>query len=101
MAWKIKRQSNDELRQRFIDQTVPQLELLGCTAPDPDLKWNEARGHYDFGEIQWSEFYEVLKGNGPCNKERLATRRKAIEDGTWVREAAVAYARKQQPKNVA
>lgn len=101
MAWKIKRQSNDELRQRFIDQTVPQLELLGCTAPDPDLKWNEARGHYDFGEIQWSEFYEVLKGNGPCSKERLATRRKAIADGAWVREAAVAYARKQQPKNVA
>lgn len=98
MAWKIKRQSNDELRQRFIDQTVPQLELLGCTAPDPHLKWNEERGHYDFGDIQWEEFYEVLKGNGPCNTERVATRRKAIEDGTWVREAAVAYARKQQQK---
>jgi len=101
MAWKIKRQTNDELRQRFIDQTVPQLELLGCTAPDPDLKWNEARGHYDFGEIQWDEFYEVIKGNGPCNLERVATRRKAIEDGAWVREAAVAYARKQQNKNAA
>ncbi|WP_263262158.1 1,2-phenylacetyl-CoA epoxidase subunit PaaA [Pseudomonas sp. RIT-PI-S] len=101
MAWKIKRQSNDELRQRFIDQTVPQLELLGCTAPDPDLKWNAERGHYDFGEIQWQEFYEVLKGNGPCNKERVAARRKAIEEGAWVREAAVAYARKQQNKNVA
>lgn len=101
MAWKIKRQTNDELRQRFIDQTVPQLELLGCTAPDPDLKWNEARGHYDFGEIQWEEFYEVIKGNGPCNLERVATRRKAIEDGAWVREAAVAYARKQQNKNAA
>lgn len=98
MAWKIKRQSNDELRQRFIDQTVPQLELLGCTAPDPHLKWNEERGHYDFGDIQWEEFYEVLKGNGPCNTERVATRRKAIEDGAWVREAAVAYARKQQQK---
>lgn len=98
MAWKIKRQSNDELRQRFVDQTVPQLELLGCTAPDPDLKWNEERGHYDFGDIQWEEFYEVLKGNGPCNTERVATRRKAIEDGAWVREAAVAYARKQQQK---
>lgn len=101
MAWKIKRQTNDELRQRFIDQTVPQLELLGCTAPDPHLKWNEARGHYDFGEIQWDEFYEVIKGNGPCNLERVATRRKAIEDGAWVRKAAVAYARKQQNKNAA
>lgn len=101
MAWKIKRQTNDELRQRFIDQTVPQLELLGCTAPDPELKWNAERGHYDFGEIQWNEFYEVIKGNGPCNLERVATRRKAIEDGAWVREAAVAYARKQQNKNAA
>ncbi|WP_462384072.1 1,2-phenylacetyl-CoA epoxidase subunit PaaA [Pseudomonas sp. Marseille-QA0892] len=98
MAWKIKRQSNDELRQRFIDQTVPQLEILGCTAPDPDLKWNEARGHYDFGEIQWDEFYEVLKGNGPCNTERVATRRNAYADGAWVREAAVAHARKKQQK---
>ena len=101
MAWKIKRQSNDELRQRFIDQTIPQLELLGCTAPDPDLKWNAERGHYDFGAIQWQEFYDVLKGNGPCNQERLATRRNAIESGAWVREAAVAYARKQQNKNAA
>ncbi|MFV3291569.1 1,2-phenylacetyl-CoA epoxidase subunit PaaA [Pseudomonas sp. NY11955] len=101
MAWKIKRQTNDELRQRFIDQTVPQLELLGCSAPDPELKWNAERGHYDFGEIQWDEFYEVIKGNGPCNLERVATRRKAIEDGAWVREAAVAYARKQQNKNAA
>ncbi|MBA1290907.1 1,2-phenylacetyl-CoA epoxidase subunit PaaA [Pseudomonas japonica] len=101
MAWKIKRQSNDELRQRFIDQTVPQLELLGCTAPDPDLKWNEERGHYDFGAIQWEEFYQVLKGNGPCNRERLETRRVAYEDGAWVREAAVAYARKQQQRHTA
>ncbi len=98
MAWKIKRQSNDELRQRFIDQTVPQLELLGCIAPDPHLKWNEERGHYDFGDIQWEEFYEVLKGNGPCNVERVATRCKAIEDGAWVRAAAVAHAHKQQQK---
>ena len=90
MAWKIKRMSNDDLRQRFIDQTVPQLEFLGCTAPDPDLKWNEERGHYDFGPINWQEFYDVLKGNGPCNRERIATRRKAIEDGAWVREAAAA-----------
>ncbi|WP_191832525.1 1,2-phenylacetyl-CoA epoxidase subunit PaaA [Pseudomonas fluorescens] len=101
MAWKIKRQSNDELRQRFVDQTVPQLELLGCTAPDPELKWNEQSGHYDFGAIDWNEFYEVLKGNGPCNQERVAVRSKAIEDGAWVREAAVAYARKQQNKNAA
>mgnify|MGYP004713955339 FL=1 len=101
MAWKIKRQTNDELRQRFIDQTVPQLELLGCTAPDPHLKWNAERGHYDFGDIQWDEFYEVIKGNGPCNQERVATRRQAIEGGAWVREAAVAYARKQQNKNAA
>lgn len=101
MAWKIKRQTNDELRQRFIDQTVPQLELLGCTAPDPELKWNAERGHYDFGDIQWDEFYEVIKGNGPCNLERVATRRNAIDSGAWVREAAVAYARKQQNKNAA
>ncbi|MBG8559354.1 1,2-phenylacetyl-CoA epoxidase subunit A [Pseudomonas qingdaonensis] len=101
MAWKIKRQSNDELRQRFVDQTIPQLELLGCTAPDPDLKWNAERGHYDFGAIQWQEFFDVLKGSGPCNQERLATRRNAIESGAWVREAAVAYARKQQNKNAA
>ena len=101
MAWKIKRQSNDELRQRFVDQTVPQLELLGCSAPDPDLKWNAERGHYDFGEIQWQAFYEVLKGNGPCNQERAAQRRKPIDDGAWVREAALAYAKKQQAKNTA
>lgn len=98
-AWKIKRKSNDDLRQQFVDQTVPQLEFLGCTAPDPELKWNEERGHYDFGEIKWDEFYEVIKGNGPCNYERIATRRKAIDDGAWVREAAVAYAEKQNMKN--
>ncbi len=101
MAWKIKRHSNDELRQRFLDQTVPQLELLGCTAPDPDLKWNEARGHYDFGEIDWSEFFEVLKGNGPCNRERIETRKQAIDDGAWVREAAKAYAAKQRARQAA
>lgn len=98
MAWKIKRRSNDELRQMFIDQTVPQLEFLGCTAPDPDLKWNAERGHYDFGEIDWNEFYQVINGNGPCNRERLATRKQAIEEGTWVRQAAKAYAEKQQRK---
>ena len=94
MAWKIKRQSNDELRQRFVDQTIPQLELLGCSLPDPALRWNEERGHYDFGEIQWDEFHSVLAGNGPCNEERLATRRQAHEEGRWVREAAVAHAQK-------
>ncbi|GAB3480276.1 1,2-phenylacetyl-CoA epoxidase subunit PaaA [Marinomonas epiphytica] len=101
LAWKIKRHTNDELRQRFIDQTIPQLELLGCTVPDPDLKWNEERGHYDFGEIHWDEFYDVLKGNGPCNRERIDTRRKAIEEGAWVCEAAVAHARKKQQKQAA
>ena len=98
MKWNIKRFSNDELRQRFVDMTVPQAELLGLTIPDADLKWNEARGHYDFGDIQWEEFYNVIKGNGPCNKERLAARVKAHEDGAWVREAANAYAQKQQAK---
>jgi ring-1,2-phenylacetyl-CoA epoxidase subunit PaaA len=95
MAWRIKRQSNDELRQRFVDQTVPQLKLLGCTAPDPDLKWNRDSGHYDFGEIKWDEFHQVLKGNGPCNHERVTTRKKAMEDGAWVRAAAVAFAKKR------
>jgi len=101
MVWKIKRKSNDELRQMFIDQTIPQLEFLGCTAPDPDLKWNEETGHYDFGTIDWKEFYDVLKGDGPCNRERIATRRKAIDEGTWVREAAVAYAAKQKQRAAA
>lgn len=101
MAWKIKRHSNDELRQRFIDQTIPQLQILGCTAPDPDLKFNEETGHWEYGEIDWSEFFEVLKGNGPCNKERVAQRKKAIDEGAWVREAAVAYANKKQQRNAA
>ncbi len=101
MAWKIKRHSNDELRQRFIDQTIPQLQILGCTVPDPDLKYNEETGHWEFGDIEWSEFYEVLKGNGPCNKERVAQRKKAIDEGAWVREAAVAYAKKKQQRNAA
>jgi ring-1,2-phenylacetyl-CoA epoxidase subunit PaaA len=96
MQWKVKRMSNDDLRQRFIDQTIPQFELLGCTVPDPDLTWNEARGHYDFGSIDWSEFYGVLKGNGPCNRDRLKTRRNAYENGAWVREAAKAYADKHK-----
>jgi ring-1,2-phenylacetyl-CoA epoxidase subunit PaaA len=98
MAWKIKRQTNDELRQQMVDITVPQAELIGLTVPDPDLKWNEERGHYDFGEINWDEFWNVVKGNGPCNKERVEARRKAKENGAWVREAANAYAAKQKMK---
>jgi ring-1,2-phenylacetyl-CoA epoxidase subunit PaaA len=98
MQWKIKRNSNDELRQKFVDQSVPQAEYLGLTLPDPDLKWNEARGHYDFGEINWDEFYRVIGGNGPCNQERLSARIRAHEDGAWVREAALAYAHKQQQR---
>lgn len=95
MDWKIKRHSNDELRQKFIDMTVPQAEYLGLTIPDPELKWNEERGHYDFGEIDWTEFKEVIKGNGPCNKERVEARKNAYENGAWVREAANAYAEKK------
>ncbi len=96
MKWKIKRFSNDELRQRFVDMSMPQIEYLGLTVPDPALKWNEERGHHDFGEIDWEEFWEVVKGNGPCNHQRLETRKKAYEEGEWVREAAMAYADKQQ-----
>ncbi len=98
MAWNIKRFSNDDLRQRFVDMTVPQAEVLGLTLPDPDIRWNDERGHYDFGEIDWTEFHEVLKGNGPCNKARVENRVKAHEDGAWVREAAAAYAQKQAQK---
>ncbi|AIJ25317.1 1,2-phenylacetyl-CoA epoxidase subunit PaaA [Amycolatopsis methanolica] len=94
MAWKIKRHTNDELRQRFVDMTVPQAEALGVTLPDPDLKWNPDRGHYDFGQVDWDEMKQVVAGNGPCNTERLARRRQAHEDGAWVREAAAAHARK-------
>jgi ring-1,2-phenylacetyl-CoA epoxidase subunit PaaA len=95
VRWKIKLLTNDQLRQRFIDQTVPQAKYLDLTVPDPDLKWNEETGHYDFGEIDWAEFYSVIKGNGPCNVQRLRTRRQAHADGAWVREAANAYARKR------
>jgi len=98
MAWNIKRFSNDDLRQRFVDMTVPQAEVLGLTLPDPDIRWNDERGHYDFGEIDWTEFHEVLKGNGPCNKARVENRVKAHEDGAWVRESAAAYAQKQAQK---
>ena len=95
MAWKIKRHSNDELRQKFVDMTIPQAEYLGLTVPDPDLKWNETTGHYEFGEIDWTEFNEVVKGNGPCNKQRLEDRRAAHAKGQWVRDAAMAYANKR------
>ena len=96
MRWKIKRFSNDELRQRMVDMTVPQAELIGLKVPDDKLKWNEEKGGYDFGEINWDEFYQVIAGNGPCNKERLDVRNKAHNDGAWVREAAIAYADKQK-----
>jgi len=101
MAWKIKMNTNDELRQKFVDQTVPQAEFLGLTIPDPDLQWNEARGHYDFSEPDWSEFYDVIKGNGPCNTDRLADRNKAWDDGKWVREGLLAHARKKAARTVA
>ncbi len=97
MRWGIKLFTNDELRQRFVDATVPQAEFLGVTLPDPDIKWNEERGSYDFGEIDWDEFWQTVMGNGPCNKERLATRVKAYDDGQWVRDAALAYAEKHSP----
>lgn len=100
-AWKIKRHGNDELRQKFVDMSIPQAEYLGLTIPDPDLRWNEERQHYDFGEINWTEFHEILKGNGPCNKQRLEARKKAHEEGEWVREAASEYARKQKLKSEA
>lgn len=99
MAWKIKRFSNDELRQRMVDMTKPQADILGLTIPDPDLKWNEEKGQHDFGDIDWDEFWSVVKGDGPCNKERLAARVKAHEEGQWVRDAAVAYAKKQEARS--
>jgi ring-1,2-phenylacetyl-CoA epoxidase subunit PaaA len=92
MAWSIKRFSNDDLRQRFVDMLVPQAEILGVTLPDPNIKWNEERGHFDFGDLDWQEFHEVLAGNGPANSIRVARRREAHEEGAWVREAARAYA---------
>lgn len=101
MRWRIKRFTNDELRQRFVDASVPQADFLGITLPDPDLRWNEERRHYDFGEIDWEEFKNVLKGNGPCNRQRLRDRVQAHEDGAWVREAAMAYAEKRSTREVA
>jgi ring-1,2-phenylacetyl-CoA epoxidase subunit PaaA len=93
--WGIKRISNDDLRQKFVDATVEQAKILGVTLPDPDLKWNEERKAHDYGAIDWDEFWRVVNGDGPCNKERLATRVKAHDDGAWVREAALAHAEKQ------
>lgn len=98
MDWKIKRFTNDELRQRFVDMTVPQADYLGLTVPDPDLQWNEEREHYDFGEIDWAEFWNVVKGNGPCNQQRIRARKKAHDEGAWVRDAAMAYAEKRRQR---
>jgi ring-1,2-phenylacetyl-CoA epoxidase subunit PaaA len=98
MKWRIKRFTNDELRQKFVDVSAEQVKILGMTLPDPDLKWNEERGHYDFGKINWEEFWNVVSGNGPCNKQRLDTRKKAWGDGAWVREAATAHAEKRKMK---
>ncbi|WP_295507938.1 1,2-phenylacetyl-CoA epoxidase subunit PaaA [uncultured Sulfitobacter sp.] len=101
MAWKIKMNSNDELRQKFVDECVPQAEYLGLTVPDPDLKWNEERGHYDFTQPDWDEFFDVLKGNGPCNTERLEARNKAWDDGAWVRDGLMAHAAKKRAAKLA
>jgi len=101
MKWKIKRKTNDELRQNFVDMCAEQVKVLGMKLPDDKLKWNEKRMHYDFGEINWDEFWNVVKGNGPCNKERLEARRKAWEEGEWVREAAAAFAEKRSKRNKA
>ena len=101
MAWKIKRFTNDELRQKFIDVTIPQADFLGLRVPDDDLLFDESTGHYKFGEIDWQEFYDVLAGNGPCNKQRITNRRKAHDDGAWVRQAAAAYASKHAASKAA
>ncbi len=99
MAWKIKRHSNDELRQKFVDQTMPQMEFLGLTVPDPDMKHNEETGHYEFGEIDWTEFKRVIAGDGPCNRQRMDHYVRAHKEGEWVREAALAHARKERERN--
>ena len=101
MRWRIKRDTNDELRQKFVDITVPQAEALGLEVPDPDLSWNEAKGGYDFGEVDWEEFYAVVRGEGPVAKERMTARREAWEEGAWVREAAAAYAAKRAERKAA
>lgn len=99
--WKIKRFSNDELRQKFVDATVPQAQYLGLTLPDPDLKFNEQTGHWEYGAIDWDEFKQVIAGNGPCNRDRLAARNKAHAEGAWVREAALAFAEKRRARKAA
>jgi ring-1,2-phenylacetyl-CoA epoxidase subunit PaaA len=101
MKWKIKRFTNDELRQKFVDATVPQAEAIGLKMPDPDLKWNEERGSYDFGSIDWDEFWRVVKGGGPMNRDRIVARQKAWDDGAWVREAALAHAEKRRARKEA
>ena len=98
IKWKIKRDTNDALRQKFIDKTIQQAEVIGLTIPDPNLKWNEEKGHYDHSDIDWEEFWNVVKGNGPCNKQRVGNHKKAHDEGKWVREAAIAYAQKQKTK---
>lgn len=101
LKWRVKRRSNDDLRQRFVDLTVPQARAVGLTLPDPDLKFNAETGHWEFGAIDWQEFHAVINGNGPCNRERLRARRKAHDDGAWVRAAAAAYAEKQASRSAA
>ena len=98
IRWRIKRETNDELRQKFVDATVPQARYLGLTLPDPELSFDEASGHWRFGAIDWEEFRQVLAGNGPCNRDRLRARRKAHADGAWVREAALAHAEKRRAR---
>ena len=101
MAWNIKQSTNDELRQEFVDQAVPQAKYLGLSIPDPDLKWSRERAMYDFGEPDWAELFEVINGNGPCNRERLAARRNAWEDGAWYRDGLMAYGEKQATRRAA
>jgi len=101
IRWRIKRETNDELRQKFVDATVPQAELLGISVPDPDLQWNEERGHYDFGAIDWNEFYAVVRGEGPVARERMKARRAAWDEGAWVREAAAAWEARQAARRAA
>ena len=98
MKWKIKRQSNDELRQKFVDQTVKQADVIGLNIPDPSLSWNDERGHYDFGEIDWDEFNRVVAGDGLCNRQRLQYHIDAHEEGAWVREALMVYEKKQRSR---
>jgi ring-1,2-phenylacetyl-CoA epoxidase subunit PaaA len=100
MLWKLKRKTNDELRQAFVDQTVPQAELIGLTIPDPQLKWNEERKHYDFGDLDWEEFWQVVHGHGPCNKQRIDARKQAWNEGAWVRDAAMAHAEKSSKREL-